>query len=214
MTSTPLSFSCSERASERLASTDSLTRSVSEGECSKTLRIRSPVKRSLSLTLRVSGSVVVIDTGLRLLRDEFVAAFALSLADMHLSPALRTGLSPRGRSRVEYHRLVRFLRLQLFHPLFIRLRLSTLRMNSRDRIRNLATNRANFACRSRVHRTGFFLIHGNLPGEFSDRRAWYQPGNRVSIRLAIARRTSLKGPRSGRLVTSHQSSRDSRHARR
>ena len=90
---------------------------------------------------------------------------------MHLSAALRTGLSPSGRRRIQHDRLVRLLGLQLFHPLFIRLRLGTLRMHPRRRIRNLATNWADLALRSRVHRTGFFLIHGNLLGELTNRRA-------------------------------------------
>lgn len=119
----------------------------------------------------VGQLVVFADTGLRLLHDELVAALALSFADMHLSSALRTRLSPRGRGRIHHRRFVRLLGLQLFHPLFVGLRLGTLRMHARRRIRNLATNRADFSRRSRVHRAGLFLIHGNLLGELTNGRA-------------------------------------------
>lgn len=119
----------------------------------------------------VGQLVVFTDARFRLLHDELVAAFALSLADMHLSSALRTRFSPRGRGRIHHRRLVRLLSLQLFHPLFVSLCLGTLRMHARRRIRNLATNGADFTRRSRVHRAGLFLIHGNLLGEFANGRA-------------------------------------------
>lgn len=110
-----------------------------------------------------------------------MAAFALSLPDMHLSTALRTGLSPGGGGCIHHNRLVRFLCLDLLHPLFVRLSFGALRVDSRRRIRDLATNRTRFARRGRIHRTWFFLIHGILLLKVATSRAWYQPGNRDSI---------------------------------
>ena len=161
----------------------------------------------------VGQLVVVADARLRPLHDEFVAAVALGFADMHLSAALRTGLSPRGRGCVQRHRFVRLFGLQFFHPLFVGLRLSTLRMHSSDRIRNLATNRADFSRRCRVHRAGLFLIHGNLLVEFVNLTAWYQPRNRDSIRLAKTHERQLKEPRSEPLVTSRSLPGFSHHAK-
>lgn len=113
-----------------------------------------------------------------------MAALALSFPNMHLSAALRTGLSPRRWGRIHHNRLVRFLRLHLLHAFLVRLSLGTLRMNSRWRIRDLATDRARFARGRRIHRTWFFLIHGILLLELATSRAWYQSGYRDSISLA------------------------------
>lgn len=71
----------------------------------------------------VGQLVVVADTRLRPLHDEFVATLALSLADMHLSTALWTGLSPCGRGCIKRDALVRFFGLQFLHPLFVGLQL-------------------------------------------------------------------------------------------
>ena len=131
----------------------------------------------------VGGLVVVTESRFRLLHDEFVAALALSLPDMHLSAALRTGLSPRGRGRIHHNRLVRFLRLDLLHPLLVGLSFGTLRMDSRRRIRDLTTDRTQFARGRRIHRTWFFLIHVILLMELDTSRAWYQSRYRDSIGL-------------------------------
>ncbi len=74
-------------------------------------------------------------------------AFALSFADMHLSPALGTRLAPRGRRGFQRDDFFGRLAFGFFEAFFIRLNFGTLRMNSGCRVRNLPTDRTDFAFR-------------------------------------------------------------------
>lgn len=141
----------------------------------------------------VEQLVVFADAGFRPLDDELVAAIALSLADMHLGSALRTGLSPRRRSGIKRDCFLRFFRLQLFHPLFVRLCFRTLRVDAGWRIGNLATNRTDFSLRSRIHRTWLFLIHGSLLRKSADGQHPIKPEHKIPSGIKNAEGHSTNG---------------------
>ena len=97
-------------------------------------------------TLTVKRSIVA-EAGLRFLCDKLVAAFALSFADMHLSPTFGARLTPSGRSRLHRDHFFRRLPLGFFESLFVRLNLGTLRVNPSRRVGNLPADRTDFALR-------------------------------------------------------------------